>query len=191
MKPIIFNTEMVRAILRGDKTQTRRPIKIDLGTADTDRHDKNYLKIPDEYGDYWDAKDLCQYQPGNILWVRETWSIIDDLPYDNYVYRTDFGTTEDDSFPPSMFKWRPSIHMPKEAARLFLRVTGVRAERLQEITYFGCIAEGMPYKQFEKDIIKDFQYLWDGIYNTPGKMEYRWDVNPWVWVIEFERVDAP
>jgi len=132
-----------------------------------------------------------KYDVGDILYVRETWSRIDDLPYDNYVYRTNYGTTEDDSFPPSMFKWRPSIHMPRDAARIFLRVTGVRVERLQDILCGdmkreGCIPEtvtGGQYQQWQRDY---WIPLWDSI---NAKRGYGWDTNPWVWVYTFERVE--
>ena len=168
MKPILFSTEMVRAILDGRKTMTRRVVK-----------PQHYRKP--------------RYQTGDILWVRETWSVQEDLPYDNYVYRSDYGTTEHDSFPPSMFKWRPSIHMPKEAARIFLCVTDVRVERVQDILCGdmkreGCIPEtvtGGQYQQWHRDY---WIPLWDSINDKRG---YPWSSNPWVWVYSFKRCDKP
>ena len=140
MKPILFNTEMVRAILDGRKTATRRVVKPQPAG---DGSKPEPLTTRPGYWNTWDD-DYVYHQPyqiGDILYVRETWS------KDNsgeYVYRTNYGTTEDDSFPPSMFKWHPPINMPKEAARLFLRVTDVRVERLKDITDEQAIAEGVP-----------------------------------------------
>ena len=194
-KPILFNTEMVRAILDDRKTQTRRLIKDKdiTNNFDIDVDGSVYAYIDQATGDSYPPTAIAKYQIGDILWVRETWSRIDDLPYDNYVYRTDYGTTEDDSFPPSMFKWKPSIHMPREAARIFLRVTNVRVERLQEITTEGIEQEGF---YCDSNYTKDhfayapgmrihFSRVWDEIYSGKG---YGWDVNPWVFVYEFERV---
>ena len=220
-KPILFNTEMVQAILEGRKTVTRRVVKYYSRTPTKDGKDKFY-KINENlngtnpnrlYAGFYNNNDIfyidgekhidALYYPlyfkvGDILYVRETWAKIDDLPYDNYVYRTDYGTTEDDSFPPSMYKWKPSIHMPKEAARIFLKVTDVRVERLQEITpkdawEEGCrIGNSFPWEihipelqQQCRDIF--FKSLWDGL---NAKRGYGWDTNPWVWVIEFERVEV-
>ena len=84
-------------------------------------------------------------------------------------------------------KWRPSIHMPREAARIFLRVTGVRVERLQDVKYFDCLAEGIPYRQMEADIVQDFAALWDRTIKPADLPTFGWAANPWVWVIEFER----
>lgn len=190
-KPILFNTEMVQAIMEGRKTQTRRVIKLDLGLADTDKNDSSYLKIPDEYGDYHDAKDLCRYRVGDILWVRETWQDLSDNEGE-YVYLADgdkglqdkdWGviTTKD-------IKWNPSIHMPRKAARIFLKVTDVKVERLQDITEEQAIKEGV--KAYGQNNCSGtsariaFAELWDSI----GKSEYEWRANPWVWVIEFEKL---
>ena len=203
MKPILFSTPMVQAILDGRKTMTRRLVKNDDNRGIWAA--VNNVREMSEYG----ASVPCylhreisvddkspniiypKYDVGDILYVRETWSRIDDLPYDNYVYRTNYGTTEDDSFPPSMFKWRPSIHMPRDAARIFLRVTGVRVERLQDILCGdmkreGCIPEtvtGGQYQQWQRDY---WIPLWDSI---NAKRGYGWDTNPWVWVYTFERVE--
>lgn len=201
--PILFCTPMVQAILDGRKTMTRRVIK-DHPTSrnnlykmvDTLNHrpyfGAGFYKNSDVF--YVDGEKhidavyaKCRYQPGDILWVRETWSIQEDLPYDNYVYRTDYGTTEHDSFPPSMFKWRPSFFMPKAAARIFLKVTDVRCERLQEIGLGNCYAEGCP-SEHERTPDIWFQELWDKLNAQRG---YRWETNPWVWVYTFERTDKP
>lgn len=79
--------------------------------------------------------------------------------------------------------------MPKEAARIFLRVTDVRAERLQDVKYFDCLHEGTPYRQFENDIINDFSELWNSTVKKSDLDKYGWNANPWVWVIEFERIE--
>ena len=200
-KPILFNTEMVRAILDGRKTQTRRAIKYDFESVYSAASQQGIMDKVCQYGELpsdaieWYAKNIAKpkYQPGDVLWVRETWSKDEN---GEYVYRTNYGTTEDDSFPPSMFKWKPSIHMPREAARIFLRVTNVRVERLQEITPKDAWEEGCRIGNFfpwEKHIpelqqqCRDilFKSLWDGL---NAKRGYGWDINPWVWVYEFERV---
>lgn len=124
MKPILFNTEMVRAILDDRKSVTRRVVKPGhLRVLDSQYH-KEHPEVPDKTL----REKLClpPYQPGDTLWVRETWCDApdDDPQYRDFLYLADYDGTPT--------KWRPSIHMPKEAARLFLRVTGVRVERLQE-----------------------------------------------------------
>lgn len=206
-KPILFNTEMVKAILDGRKTMTRRVIKkipnhmhCGKNIMDWDLSGVGELKegvlefsVQCDVDDFYTDYAVASYRPGDILWVRETWSRDES---GEYVYRTNYGTTEDDSFPPSMFKWKPSIHMPREAARIFLRVTNVRVERLQEITPLDAWNEGcrignsfswekhIPELQQQcRDIL--FKSLWD---NLNEKRGYGWDTNPWVWVYEFERV---
>ena len=188
-KPILFNTEMVQAILAGKKTQTRRPVKVELGLAD---FQEDNIYVPDKYGDYYEIIEYSKIHKGDILYIRETFSTDKN---GDYVYRTNYGSTEDDSFPPSMFKWRPSIHMPKEAARLFLKVTDVKVERVQDIKIEDIISEGLEgyirtsvddvYTKDEYELRHEYAELWDDIYKLKG---YGWDDNPWVWVIEFERL---
>ena len=227
MKPIKFNTEMVQAILEGRKTQTRRVVK-PLYNKDYSRKARMSIfsdikKINNAWaGVAFDGMpfindDIAQpkYQVGDILWVRETWQYAYDLDeYDQwiegtgrYVYRADDanpfncwidGETGElkDTMP-----WRPSIHMPFEAARIFLKVTGVGVERLQEITEENAKAEGcINFKDkvsdgkfdnvtaFDLTARDAFRELWDSIYLKRG---YGWNTNPWVWVYEFERVDKP
>lgn len=183
MKPILFNTENVISLLEGRKTVTRRAVKpqppatahVSKARSDygwsfwEDNPEKHYMKPP--------------YQPGDILWVRETWA---EMPY-GFVYRADGeepdGWDCDD-------RWRPSIHMPRAAARIFLRVTGVHVERLQAVNYFGCLNEGIPYRQMEADIVQDFAALWDRTIKPKDRPTYGWEANPWVWVIEFERISG-
>ena len=153
MKPILFNTDMVRAILDGRKTQTRRAVKYPNGYV-TGRPGWGPQGFDDAVGGYWfnvvraqktATADVVRspYNPGDILYVRETWSLIrpSDSPA-RYVYKAT------DRYPFGLdgyivkFRWHPSIHMPKEAARLFLRVKNVRVERLQEIDGLGAFDEG-------------------------------------------------
>lgn len=171
MKSIIFSTSMVQAILDGRKTQTRRVIKDKdiTNNFDIDVDGSAYAYINPETGDSCPPTAIAKYQVGDILWVRETWSRDES---GEYVYRTNYGTTEDDSFPPSMFKWRPSIFMPREAARIFLLVTNVRVERLQDISEEDARAEGA--KAY-------------GPNNCSGA-SHEWRTNPWVWVYEFEKI---
>lgn len=194
-KPILFNTEMVKAILEGRKTVTRRVVNLDLGLADTDKNDSSYLKIPDEYGDYHDAKDLCRYKIGDILYVRETWQEGYKGNVDEngdaileYLYRAD---GDDIAVEFSNGKWKPSIHMPKKAARIFLKVTDVRVEKLQDITkdWNNFKKEGIIEEHgFRSEMHRDFIELWNSTIKKQDIDKYSWKSNPWVWVIEFERV---
>ena len=186
MKPIIFSTPMVQAILDGRKTQTRRVIKIEdiTNNFDIDVDGSAYAYINPATGDSCPPTAIAKYQVGDILWVRETWGKDEN---GEYVYRTNYGTTEDDSFPPSMFKWRPSIHMPKDAARIFLKVTNVRVERLQDISEDEAIKEGAkaygPNNCSGTSARIAFAEIWD-----KTTTEHEWRTNPWVWVIEFEKI---
>lgn len=176
MKPILFNTQMVQAILEGRKTVTRRVVKPQpqgqpyrMGNSScwpgcfADSKSANVYKPP--------------YQPGDILYVRETFV---QVAAHIYWYKADS--------PVQNILWRPSIHMPKQAARIFLRVTDVFSEPLKSIRYFDCLAEGIPYRQMEDDIIRDFAELWDSTIKHADRASYGWEANPWVWVIEFERI---
>ncbi|MCG4526931.1 hypothetical protein [Intestinimonas massiliensis (ex Afouda et al. 2020)] len=128
MKPILFNTEMVRAILDGRKTVTRRVVKPQPPATSVVR--KRGCAWDWSFWADCDMGHLMKppYQPGDTLWVRETWN--GDW-CDHYIYKADGGSAKAAGYAADP-KWRPSIHMPREAARLFLRVTGVRVERLQE-----------------------------------------------------------
>jgi hypothetical protein len=189
-KPILFNTEMVQAILEGRKTVTRRKIDKDITNFCDVEVDGTLLDYQNCHGDFINPIDLCRYRKGDILWVRETWSEHQEY-YNNsakvfaephYIYKAD-GVYAN--------KWRPSIHMPKEAARIFLKVTDVRVERLQDITEEDAIAEGMSKTLVDGVIFisakGNFHVLWDSLNIKRG---YGWEVNPWVWVIEFERVEV-
>lgn len=195
MKPILFNTEMVQAILDGRKKVTRRIMKPQPLFKTSRKYIFADETCPKKFEDCNNIFDVYQYKVGDILYVRETWCKIDDLPFDNYVYRTDYGTTEDDSFPPSMHKWKPSIHMPKEAARIFLKVTDVRVERLQDITEMQVRKEGFRDYLAADDTFYPcgyyFRQTWDSTIKKQDIDKYGWEANPWVWVIAFERVGKP
>lgn len=210
-KPILFNTEMVQAILEGRKTQTRRIIKNKYENADIEWFTNKYgthlvymqNDVPEpvynpETKTTRHKLRACEeikppYHVGDILWVRETWStqydgIHDSNGYGKYVYKAD-GTILDNSEGISSSRWYPSIHMPRTAARIFLKVTNVRVERIQDITEEECIKEGCGKEFYSCDYgggyldPKDnFMVTWDSIYNN-------WLKNPWVWVIEFEKIE--
>ena len=177
-RPMLFNTDMVRAILEGRKTETRRRVRAEQAAAvlSSSARTEN-PEIPDHQF----IEVLCDApcEVGDILWVRETWTAV---PGGSYVYKASVEC-------PGAWRgtWRPSIHMPKEAARLFLRVTDVRVERLQDITEGEKTAEGMrPGWQHY-----NFYELWDSTIKPEARKTYGWAANPWVWVIRFERVDRP
>jgi len=236
MKPIIFSTPMVQAILDGRKTQTRRVIKApvlrNVREPDEVLFDGKICKFN------WHGDDVIggfeikpKYQPGDILWVRETWRvgawnentgcIAVDYKADGFARRewieiknpelfeqywiqsTDDAVkagleTDSDGqyhWEPGKgpTRWRPSIFMPREAARIFLRVTNVRVERLQEITEEDARAEGCSTKILNdgwKNIgtltaRDEFIALWE---HLNAKRGLGWDRNPWVWVYEFEKI---
>ena len=191
MKPILFNTEMVQAILDSRKTTTRRIIKVN-----------NSLEFMGfKEGKALLGKGCCihetikaPYMPGDILYVRETWGIsnsLGDFARNNrtaeYVYKAGYSKGERIPMVREQEKnlgvWKPSIHMPKDAARIFLKVTSARVERLQDITEDGIRAEGIT-EEWPPHAMDKFRKLWDST-----TKEYRWETNPWVWVIEFERIE--
>ena len=205
MKPILFNTEMVQAILDSRKTTTRRIIKVN-----------NSLEFMGfKEGKALLGKGCCihesikaPYMPGDILYLRETWGIsnpMGDFARNNmtaeYIYKAGYAkgerisiTREDEK---NLGVWKPSIHMSKVAARIFLKVTGVRVERLKRIEAGQCKAEGIDlgYKienSFDAgEYCKAFGELWDSTVNKKDIDKYSWNANPYVWVIEFERCDKP
>lgn len=182
VRPILFNGEMVRAILEGRKKVTRRVIKgadesmyagmCGLGPGLFDRN--TGLRVKEPY-----------YRLGDILYVRETWN--GDW-CDHYIYRADGGSAKTAGYSQEP-KWKPSIHMPKEAARIWLKVTDVRAERLQDIGIEGCEKEGV-WCGNNGDIFA-FMKLWDSTIKKPDIDCYGWNANPWVWVIGFGRCEKP
>ena len=205
MKPILFNTDMVRAILDGRKTQTRRLIKAPVLYEVSEPPDR-IEKVTLPWADYqftWHGKAIggfelkAPYRPGDVLWVRETWcrwwlhngewtySYKATSPNGNMA-----PTGPDPEYEWLVMPWKPSIHMPREAARLFLRVTGVRCERLQDMTPEDCVNDG----GFEPEAIKAvgiaplFGTLWDSTLRKDAIKRWGWDANPWVFVISFDRI---
>ena len=216
-RPMLFNTEMVKAILDGRKTQTRRLVKphlpnrvikdVSFGAFPGAKRSDWIINYEGEITNYFGrVKPPCQ--AGYILWVRETWcklwrldeceQIIEGTekyyylagewpPFNHYVY-------PDGSYGEEP-KWKPSIHMPKEAARIWLKVTNVRVERLQDITTDQIIAEGVkteePFSLNGAEKRYAFSQLWDSTIKKENINRYSWEGNPWVWVIEFERCGKP
>lgn len=195
IKPILFNTEMVRAILDGKKTCTRRIVKgaipDDAMWGYTMFTPKGCVSCRGVYADEYDEKFFrLPYQQGDILYVRETWckgSWMNEK--ERYYYKAD-----DNDF---HCVWHPSIHMPKEAARIWLKVTDVRVERLHDITGKSVLREGInshvhpDADYFDGNQREVFAELWDSTIKKSDLDRYGWDANPWVWVIEFERCDKP
>ena len=212
-KPILFSTPMVQAILEGRKTQTRRVVKgvndhyyQSLVNHASGKHtfvmNGNYSPEPKGV-----IEKKCPFgQVGDVLWIRETWQNSDNNVY--YHYKADF--TEPGK------GWKPSIFMPKDAARIWLKITNVRVERLNEISDEDAIKEGIDFEIFndESDTFiyrnylkgKDFysfsEYGWNfgkEIHSAPVASycslwekingDGSWNANPWVWVIEFERIE--
>lgn len=184
-RPIIFGSEMVHAVLNGRKTQTRRVVKPQPPSRIYS--DGNTRWSP---SGVWGGKDwFCPYgQPGDHLWVRETWGeFFLDGAGECVVYRAD---GEIDMSHMAFGRWRPSIHMPRWASRITLEVTGIRAERVQDITIRDILAEGIdssPSWDSDDVIAAKWIELWDGI---NAKRGYSWDSNPWVWVIEFKAMEG-
>jgi hypothetical protein len=206
-RPILFSGPMVRAILNGTKTQTRRIVKPQPGGA-------NRIPVIGRKNVVVNIRDPraaefgSPYQPGDRLWVRETWT--DGHSYDgkrHFAYRATQEAHQD-------FKWKPSIHMPRTASRITLEITAVRVERLNDISEADAKAEGLKglskdgnlvkygipdrdglpgndddgwhWQDWNRDPSMAFRRLWESI-NGPES----WDANPWVWVVEFKRVEVP
>ena len=210
IRPILFNSDMVRAILEGRKTVTRRVIKdadesmyaglCGLGPGLFDR--KTGLRTKEPY-----------YRLGDILYVRETFcpnyfdvSIAVGLKCSSrHAFKADYRKEAIGDIVPEP-KWRPSIHMPKEAARIWLRDVDVRAERLQEISNEQIIKEGARQEKINNYIAQmpektevwtnaayalEWMQIWDSTVKKKDLDTYGWTANPWVWVIEFERCEKP
>lgn len=210
--PILFNTDMVRAILSERKTATRRVIRFLQPNKAVDKLPQaENIKIRAIYDNtvYFLEKPHYVFaanmpcQKGDILYVRETWNICNMDIEDNsmtFIYRADEPAEEKtartvtvsdavyEKYELSMAEnnpeWRPSIHMPKEAARIWLKVTDVRVERLQDIDDDDIVSEGF-------EIGCDFENIWNDTIKKSELPRYGWDANPWVWVIEFKRCKKP
>lgn len=192
-KPILFNTEMVQAIQAGLKTQTRRIIKGLPLYEPFFEEDEGRGWLEDKgNGSFYALENFSKVQPGDVLWVRETWQCLSDFGEQLYVYRADYKNDEPLRLDGMYTTWRPSIHMPRKAARIFLRVTGLRAERLQDITPQEIKAEGLTSAAVhvgDKEIaFEEFKLLWNSTIKKDDLKCYGWDANPWVWVYEFERI---
>lgn len=227
MKPILFNTSMVQAIIEGRKTVTRRnPFKFvmkegynpewsgySLGEYCTGRIDSGACLYSRGAHDVWGVRSNVvkpKYKVGDILYIRETWC----ESRNKYYYKADKKCTGCDELGTCLpkgtsvtpvcelceysfdsYKWHPSIHMPKEAARLFLRVKEVRVERLSNMTVKDMIAEGVNMDDLitasgiiEYRVINRWEELWDSTIPKDKLSEYGVDANPWVWVIEFNKI---
>ena len=219
IKPILFNTDMVKAILEGRKTCTRRVIKdvselefIGISSTDGDIFDHAAFGYGN-FNDIVNAKIVksikAPYLPGDILWVRETWTKLYKVDANGFtqwdkekIYyaadgEPDVELVDEDGFlkEDRRIKWKPSIHMPKSLARIFLEVTCVRAERLQNITTEQILKEGVVQRfpkvndRFTPDILRGgFIELWNSTIKRYERHKYGWKANPWVWVIEFKRL---
>lgn len=201
--PMLFSTPMVQAILNGTKTQTRRVVKpnsaeayallinLEAG-ADVERCKAELINAYCPYG-----------QPGDVIWVREQYcetsrEYIDKISGLPYVYKASAkGPDADEVMKEFGWKWKPSIHMPKEACRIFLQIKSIRVERLNDISEADAIAEGVTKGECGNyyvlpDIMDGhsaagaFNKLWCKINGADS-----WQANPFVWRIEFERIDKP
>lgn len=196
-RPILFSAPMVRAILDGQKTQTRRVVRL---------NDSGRVKALRKQ---WHPEDrnaviACPFgQPGDRLWVRETWQHANSPhgPYDpgsTCYYRADYWDDphgmDGEKSPEGKYRtWIPSIHMPRAASRITLEVVRIRVERLHAINYVDCIAEGapgghgsIPGYPYAATPDEHYRHIWESI-NGRGS----WDKNPWVWVVEFKRIESP
>lgn len=218
IKPILFNADMVRAILDGRNTVTRRVVKVPP-------YYPHFYKLHDNadgalsgtknrlYAGFYNNERIfyidgekhvdavyyqAPYQPGDILYVRETWyrGLNRILYKANYSENEKFYTNGKEI----QIKWHPSIHMPKEAARIWLKVKDVRVERLQDIDDEKAKAEGANWKngknvgfeeKMRRSAVERFAEIWDSTIKKSDIDRYGWDANPWVWVIEFERCEKP
>lgn len=219
-RPILFSGPMVRALLAGTKTQTRRLVKPQPVAVNPREcrlpalHRDGDCVWPDKDGgttisckphgpDGWAAENSPYGQPGDRLWVRESWAP-NTGSAGGFLYRADHGGAASFNrmdlktgvWTHATSRWWPSIHMPRTASRLTLEITGVRVERLQDIHPADALQEGLeqctdlPYRWDHpvclQTAVKLYSELWEQI-NGPGS----WDANPWVWVIDFKRIEQP
>lgn len=208
-KPILFNADDIRATLDGRKSVKRIVIKPQPTYSEKDGFSWKRAAYgtdlpPTVKGAAHNFICACPYQPGDILYVRETWR---KSPFTkHYIFKAD---GEEELFKQSydseimddtVFKWKPSIHMPKEAARIWLKVTDVRVEQLQDIKEEQAKAEGTNWKngknvgweeKMKRTAIDRFADIWNSTIKKKDLPIYGWNANPWVWVIEFERCEKP
>jgi hypothetical protein len=199
IKPILFNTEMVRAILDGRKTCTRRICKdaneytvpdMEFYNADKRTYAVHNFADKEHMEQLSTVERTCPICPGDLLYVRETWckGYLMNAK-ERYYYKAD-----DNDF---LCTWHPSTNMPKQAARIWLRVMDVRVERLQEITAESALTEGADKYIHangtlnEDQTITSFIGIWNSTIKKSDIDRYGWDANPYVWVISFERCEKP
>lgn len=202
-KPILFNTEMVKAILEGRKTVTRRVIPEKILDKYYDYDDFCISVMPSdisctrEYEEEFFIKK-AKYQVGDILYVRETWQCLNPYSDNEYIYKASC----DKDYANDIGNWLPSIHMPKSIARIFLKVTNTKVERLQDITEEQAMNEGISCVYWsptfndpdsgghDADFVEAFEELWNSTIKKKDLGKYGWEENPWVWVIEFEKLEV-
>lgn len=228
MKPILFNTEMVKAIMDGRKIVTRR--FADINTEVTcNSGDTDHEFVLDSFsGRPTPSGFVCRkcgfgvapphsrvpcgtslfrprYWPGDTLYVRETWTQMFYVDPDGYTHfdqpmyyyaadgTPDITLVDGDGFEEDdqRVRWKPSIHMPKEAARLFLRVVSIKLERLQDMVFADVLMEGISEDDSYESTWKRWHDLWNSTINPADLPSCGWEANPWVWVIKFERCAKP
>lgn len=193
-RPILFSAPMVRAILDGAKSQTRRIVKPQPSIEQrADGLFDGSIGLRFGFGCHSPTETIlpwCPYgQPGDTLWVRETWQpcgLTELGLMQAAYYKADGHTYYDPNDLSKPCKWHPSIHMPRWASRITLEITGVRVERLHDINDADATAEGTPHSLYlpaGRTAVENYYHLWECI-NGDGS----WDVNPWVWVIEFRKL---
>ena len=186
-RPIIFSSEMVKAILDGRKTQTRRPCKF----QDAENYYINHSTGAWQCHTIFDDKLYqvkCPYAIGNRLWVRETWGIYSGgedgdlipgtIPSSSLVYRA----TDDMG---DLKGWKPSLFMPRWASRITLEIVDVKVERLRDMSEHDAIKQSFSPQENSLALAYFIQY-WNSLYTK--KPEYQWEANPWAWVIEFRKM---
>ena len=212
IRPILFSAPMVRALLDGSKTQTRRALKtqpIDVIPMKEDKCGVEWVGLMQREPEPKGIIFRCKFgQKGDRLWVREAWANHPDYPEstNRAIYRADRGVEHD------VPRWRPSIHMPRWASRITLEITGVRVERLQDISEEDALAEGIvcenvivsSYYANGHHEVSDDRYFFDGCDDEGFDSAHdayaslwesingagSWEENPWVWVVAFRRVEA-
>lgn len=206
-KPILFSTPMVQAILRGKKTQTRRVVKYSknitdpkIGFSAFTNNDQFEVRGVHENGQYGGSLFKLKYKMGDILWVRETWGLDYfgssqfwhfkeglKVPTRDIIYKAD-DENRDTQFLLDK-KWKPSIFMPKDICRIFLKITNIRIQRLNDISGEDALKEGVIVESTWPlsigDAYRGYAKLWDEIHGSG-----EWDKNPWVFVYEFERTEG-
>lgn len=213
-RPILFNSEMVRAILDGRKTQTRRVMRRQPDAVERFKHGEETTDTDAQYavlrcyntpkffkgcnsGWFADAKyktPFNEFNVGDHLWVRETFAVVPESAYRHSqivqtispddaekaaIYKQNFNLSS------SGLKWKPSIHMPRWAARILLEITKIRVERLNDISEADCLKEGIGSPLLRDCKKPKFMDLWKSVYG-----EAAWDENPWVWVVEFKVIEG-